>query len=229
MNASMLRARRGPALFRIPRIAAALLGVALINCGDVLVDVASDTGLGIYSESGQRLQPDVDVFIGTFSGGGAVLREVARDTRVRAEGKESLRTTVSASGPGFAGWYVAWGPGARAGDDGYTRDLSAYAGGSLKLSVRSPVDLEVGVRSGNVPAGVESSKSALSRAVGFAPGPGWQRLCIPLARFAGPAPGADLGRVKVLFVVAVSPASGGTGGADATFWIDDVRWDPRPC
>jgi hypothetical protein len=212
---------------RAARLAA--LGIALAGCGDGPVSPSSEGGLGIFSESGQRLRPDRDVFIGTFSGGGAVLGDFGRDTKVRAEGRESLRSTVSATGPGFAGWFVSWGNAARLPDQGYTRDMSAYAGGSLRLSVRSPVELEVGIRSGDVAAGTESSKVLLSRATTFAPGPGWQRLCVPLALMAGPSPAADLARIKILFVVAVSPATGGSGAAPATFWIDDVRWDGHPC
>jgi hypothetical protein len=219
--------------FRTPestRGALILLALLAAACGDEPIAPAEEAaGLGIYSESGQRLQPDVDVFIGTFSGGGAALSAFQADRSVHDEGSESLRATVSVPAAGFAGWFVAWGTASRVADDGYFRDMAAYTGGALRLSVRSPVDLEVGIRSGNVPAGTETSRTLLSAVAGFTPGPAWQRLCIPLAPLSGPAPAADLSRVKVLFVVASTPTSGGTGGAPATFWIDDVRWDPEPC
>lgn len=210
------------------RVAPVVVGVLIAGCGDGPFAPASQAGLGIYSETEQRLRPDRDVFIGTFSGGGAEFA-LQRDTRVRDEGAESLRSTVRTTGEGYAGWFVTWGTRSRAGDDAWTRDMSAYAGGSLRLSARATVELEVGIRSGNIRPGEESSRVLLSRSTRFIPGTGWQRLCIPLEQLAGPEPLADLSRIKVLFVVAVSRATGGTAGAQVSFWIDDVRWDTHPC
>jgi hypothetical protein len=107
--------------------------------------------------------------------------------------------------------------------------MTSYAGGSLRFWVRSTVDLEVGIRSGDVTAGRERSKVLLSRSTAWRPSDQWQRACIPLALLVGPNPKADLSRIKVLVVVAVSERTGGTGGVPVDVWLDDVRWEQRPC
>jgi hypothetical protein len=213
------------------------LGTRLLLATAVIVGCATSTepdasqvpGLGVLSESGNALRPDVDTFLGTFAGGGGVVAEIERDTETRVEGDESLRTTVRTSGDGFAGWFVSWGDAGLVADQSYTRDLSAYASGSLRFWLKSSTPLEAGIRSGNVTAGRETSKVILGEAYGFAPDDEWWRVCIPLTTLAGPHPRADLTRVKVLFVIASNAASGGTDGQSATFWVDDVRWLMTPC
>lgn len=189
---------------------------------------ADSTDLGIYRETAPSLRPDLDIFFGTLSGLGGVVGPFASDVANRAEGTTSLRLTVQTSGKGFAGWFTAWGDATRYADEGFTRDMSRFAGGSLRFAVNSPVNLEVGIRSGNVAAGSESSKVLLSQ-LWVAMGSGWKPVCLPMSLVTGPSPQADAKRIKILFVVAVSEGAGGTGGVPVTFWIDSVRWDTRPC
>jgi hypothetical protein len=200
-------------------------------CGSSDLTSPTDVGdsVGVFSETTPILTPDKDTFIGTFTGLGGSYTEFRPDNDVKKEGAASMRMTVRATGDGFAGWFVAWGDATHYTADTFTRDMSRYRDGSLRFWVLSPIDLEVGIRSGNVGAGFESSKTVLSR-VGFAPGPNWQPVCLTLSTLMGDTPKADAGRMKILFVIATSRPSGGTpGGAPVTFWVDDVRWDTRRC
>jgi hypothetical protein len=224
-------------LRRVMRVA---IAVTLTACGgpddeqDTTSPTSTPTGttpdtttIGVYSETPPMLTPDVQTFFGTFFGLGATLTDFRRDTDTKVEGTESLRATVNASGDGFAGWFISWGDASRVANEQFTTNQTRFAGGSVRFAVRSPVDLEVGIRGANTPPGLETSKVLLSR-LGFTPGANWARLCLPLAMVSGPSPLADLSRIKVLFVISTSHASRGTNGA-VTFFVDDVRWDTRPC
>ena len=208
-------------------------GVTLIRA---TVDGVSDTvtiksmseSIGIYSETTPVLRPDVDTYFGIFSGLGAIVTEFRDDSSTWKDGTVSLRTTARSSGNGFAGLFVAWGDNMHYADNNFTRDMSKYAGGSIRFWTRTPVDLEIGIRSGNVTAGAEASKTLLSR-LGVVPAMSWQWVCIPLAPLTGASPLADLGHTKIFFVASVNQTSGGTGGLPVTFWFDDVRWDTAPC
>lgn len=203
---------------------------ATVNARSATVTIRVDEHLGIYSETLPRLRPDIETYFGTFSGSGASLSDFRADNAIKMEGNESLRITISSSGTGFAGWYVAWGDSTRYADDTFTRDMSRFGGGSLRLWMRSATaaNFELGIRSGPVAAGSETSKILLSQ-LGLVAGPTWQRVCLPLLTLTGPSPLADLSRIKILWLVAVSQKSGGTGGIPVTIWFDDIRWDTRPC
>lgn len=191
-------------------------------------DREDEGSLGIVTETEPKLA-DADLFIGTFSGLGGAIPDFGADVTESVEGAMSMRATVSSQGDGFAGWFVSWGNASQVADDGFTRDMSAYVGGSLGFWVRSLVGLEVGIRSGDVFAGSETSKAVLGNSVGFLPDDSWRDVCLPLASFTSGQRPADLTRIKVFFVVAVNRASGGTRGALETFWIDDVRWEQSSC
>lgn len=186
--------------------------------------------LGIFSETGSTLEPDVNSFIGTFSGNGGDI-ELVTESNEKKEGSISLKATLSvnASSGGFAGWFVSWGNEDLADDNSYTRSMSSYGGGSIIFWVKSTINLEVGVRSGNVDPGDETSKVLLSDFQSFAPDNTWRRVCIPISLFEGTAPKADLSQIKVFFVIASNTPSGGTGGVSQSFWIDDVRWETNSC
>jgi hypothetical protein len=188
------------------------------------------SSLGIFSETGSTLQPDVNSFIGKFQGNGGQI-ELVTDANEKKEGSVSLKATlsVSASSGGYAGWFVSWGNLDLAEENSCTRNMSTYGGGSIVFWVKSTINLEVGVRSGNVQAGEESSKVLLSNFQSFAPDTTWRRVCIPLSLFQGAAPKADLSKIKVFFVIASNTPSGGTGGVLQSFWIDDVRWETNSC
>ncbi|WP_179137372.1 hypothetical protein [Candidatus Entotheonella palauensis] len=190
--------------------------------------------LGIFSESAEpSLIPEVDSFIGTFSGEGAVFNpeDFVEDTEDVIEGLISLRSTltVDADQRQFAGWFVSWGIEEEAGDNTVVRDMSTFQDGRLIFWVKSPINLEVGIRSGNIDAGRERSKILLSDVEGFAPDNIWHQLCVPIPTLVALDSRTDLSRIKVFFVIASNTASGGTGGMPATFLVDDVRWESIGC
>lgn len=196
-----------------------------------IVDLArsiSEESLGIFSETAPGcLLPDVHTFIGTFSGGGASFIEFVADSLERNEGAISMKSTLSvrASAGGYAGWFIGWGNADLVANESYTRDMTDYAEGSLVFSAKSRINLEVGIRSGNVSPGRETSKVLLKGYPSFAPDNKWHQVCIPLSVLEGRGSKADLSRIKVLFVVASNTPSGGTEGRSQSFWIDDVRWE----
>lgn len=203
----------------------------LINGCPTEPKVVSDLILGIYSETpSDRLRPDVDSFIGTFKGAGAIFNanDFIDDNTEVQEGGISKKSTMSVDGSKgqYAGWFVQWGN--RESPDSETRDMSTFEGGNLSFWVKSSINLEVGIRSGNVqPPGTETSKVILSRNSypPFEPDNEWHKISIPLSDFTGEAPKADLSQIKIFFVVSSNTPSGGTGGVPKTFWIDDVRWE----
>jgi hypothetical protein len=204
------------------------LVTATIDGRSDTVTMSVSESIGIFSETPPRLIPDTDTRFGIFVSPGADGRNFTTDVNVKVEGAGSLKFTVTTDDAQFAGWYVAYGDSLRYTDNAHTRDMAKYALGSIRFWVNSPVNLEVGIRSGNVPAGAELSKKLLSD-LGVQPGTTWKEVCVPLPQLSGNSVLADLTRIKILFVVAVNESSGGTDGNPVTFWVDDVRWDTRPC
>jgi len=193
----------------------------------VMLEVLGD--LGVFSEMADEiLEPGDNAFIGAFEGPNSTI-VIEEDDTIRRFGAVSMKATISVdeTAGGFAGWFVSWGDAST--DDTFVRDMSAYQQSGLQFWVKSPINLEVGVRSGNVPAGSETSRVLLSDVSAFAPDDVWRQVCIPIANFEGPSPKADLSRIKVFFVITSNVASGGTGGAEVMFWVDDVLWISTPC
>jgi hypothetical protein len=195
-----------------------------------IVPACTGASLGIYSETAtERLRPDIDSYIGTYSGSGAIFNPsgFVDDNVDVKEGGISKRATMTVNGASgqFAGWYVQWGTVGT--PDANARDMTAFTGGVLTFWVKSTINLEIGIRSGNVAPGNETSKIILSNYSPFRADSTWYKVSIPVSDFAGSAPKADLSRIKVLFNVASNTPSGGTGGIAKTFWIDDVRWECR--
>ena len=69
-----------------------------------------------------------------------------------------------------------------------TRDLSNFVGGYLKFSVKSPVDLLVGIRSGDMLESQKDSKMLLSEYSNFLPDNNWHEMTIPLKDFNPSSP-----------------------------------------
>lgn len=210
--------------------AASLAALLIIGLGIRLVGTvgAREVVPAIFAETPSTFHPDAEVLLSVFQGRGGTA-ELTEDDTVAVEGNSSLRCTVRASGNGFAGWFVSWGDESQAGDNSFTRDMSVYRGGSLVFWVKTPIDLSLGVRSGNVKPGSETSEILLSAAHAGEPSDTWQRVCVPLSVFEGGPGGADLTRMKVFFKVESNTDSRGTGGEATTFWIDDVHWEVSPC
>jgi len=201
----------------------------LMNCKDdkpLIVDPCKDQILGIYSESAiDRIIYDVNSYIGTIQGNGGNWSGFVDDNNEKIEGGISKRMTITVDGSRnqWAGWFVQWG--VIGSPETVNKDMSAFDGGMLTFWVKTTVNLEVGIRSANVPPGTETSKVYLNNYPPFAPNDVWQKVTIPLSHFIGSPPKADLKQIKILFVVASNTPSGGTSGNPATFWIDDIRWE----
>ena len=194
----------------------------------ISMKIAGDLSFGIFSETTPtRLVPDVDAFIGTFSGGGAVFNDFLADSTEKAEGLLSLKSTLSveAARNQFAGWFISWGASEHVGNDSFTRDMLSFMEGRLLFWVKSPINLEVGIRTGNIRAGEEESKILLNDIASFAADNTWRQVCIPLVEFVSRDVRTDFSQVKVFFVISSSPATGGTGGTPRSFWVDDIRWE----
>ena len=189
-----------------------------------------DQILGIYSETApERLIHDTNSYIGTYSGpdqNPGIIHEFVDDNAEVQEGGISKKTTVTVDGSlgQWAAWFVQWG---RIGTpDTETRNMSSFEGGNLTFWIKSQINLEIGIRSGNVPPGTETSKVILSNYPPFTPDDQWHRVSIPLSDFTGSSPPkANLRQIKIFFNVASNTPSGGTGGVPKTFWIDDIRWE----
>lgn len=202
----------------------------LMNCKDdkpiTVEPPCEDKVLGIYSETAtDRLRPDVDSFFGAINGNGGSLSEFVDDNVVKIEGGISKRMTITVDGTQgqWAGWFVQ--NGTIVSPETEAKDMSAFKDGVLTFWVKTTINLEVGIRSSDVPPGMETSKVYLNNYPPFTPHGAWQKVSIPLAHFTGPHPKANLSKIKIFFVVASNTPSGGTGGNPATFWIDDVRWE----
>ena len=78
-------------------------------------------------------------------------------------------------------------------------------------------------------AGTETSKVHLENFPPFARDNEWHLVCVPLDNFEGGSPKADLTKIKILFVISSNVPTGGTGGVQQVFYVDDVRWIDRSC
>lgn len=137
------------------------------------------------------------------------------------EGGESLKTHFAVTDPvGFSGFYVQSGTDP---DNPTTVNMSHLASGTLRFWVRTPRDLEIGLRSSDVPAGRET-KVSLSL-LGVPADNQWHGVAIPISRlsnrFYGGSGTTDLSKVLALFIADT------LGNSNGDFLIDNVRWDLR--
>jgi hypothetical protein len=207
----------------------------LMNCSadkPIIVEPpCEDQILGIYSETASnRLVPGIDTFIGIDKHLNATFSEsdFIDDSQDHKEGGISKKATMSVDGSKgqWAVWFIQWGQ--EGSPESETIDMSAYADGTLSFWVKSSINLEIGIRSGNIDPNEARSKVYLNNYSSFKDDNVWHRLSIPIPDFLGSnaqKPLADLKQIKILFAVASNTPSGGTGGVPKTFWIDDVRWE----
>lgn len=131
----------------------------------------------------------------------------------------------------FQGLAVQWGVGAS--PDTVTRNMANYYSGSLRFWFKGPAaatteldtKLMVGIRSGNVPAGKETSQVLLSNYVAF--DNQWHAVTIPFSAFAKGRPFADLSRTKIFLVLSAAGSLSTTDETQRTFYLDNVRWDTQ--
>jgi hypothetical protein len=185
---------------------------------------------GIYSETSKGVSLDVDGYMGiSYGGGGQFVPnpdsgfvDVRNDV---PEGSVCKKTTINVGATGqWAIWFVQYG---LTSSDEVTKDMSYYKKGKIKFWVKAEPaikDLLVGIRSGNVRAGEETSKVLLSNYPSFKVDNQWHEVSIPISDFLGNSPKADIMQIKVFFTIGSS--SGETHGTNgnATFWVDNVYW-----
>lgn len=190
----------------------------------IMITACDADEIGIFSESTYyNVVPDVNSFTGIIVKGRAICDSFRIDSVVKREGEFSRKISMSvASRNESCGWFVQHG--VEGTSNAFTRDLTKFIGGYLKFSVKSSVDLLVGIRSGNVLSGQEDSKVLLSDYSNFSPDDNWHDISIPLKDFAGSPPKADFTEIKVLFEILSEQRSGGTGGSSESVWVDNVRW-----
>ncbi len=130
----------------------------------------------------------------------------------------------------FQGMAIQWGVGAS--PDTHVLDMSTYYSGSIRFWIKGDATatelrnkLTLGIRSGNIPAGKETSSVKLSDYVTF--NGQWQPVVIPLSALAKGRPFADLSRTKVFFVLSVAGTLLPTAELQRTVYIDNVRWDTQ--
>lgn len=185
-------------------VAAAALLVGCIGEGDAVLDPRA--GAIVYGAG------TIAGYLGTFSSpGDAILLE----TRAEPEGWVLHAASMVKQG-GWAGWFIEVGTS----QPGEVRDLSVYAGGSIRLRVRGTRDLEFAVRSGNLIAGRERSKVLLST-YGFAPDGEWHDVALPIRSLAVKEPFLALEQVEVLAALTHVARQQGEAGA---FAVESIRW-----
>ncbi|OVE77090.1 hypothetical protein BVX98_03680, partial [bacterium F11] len=127
---------------------------------------------------------------------------------------------------GFQGAGIQSGP--LLSPDTLTRDFSMYDNGSLQFLFKGPSsdtslrdNLILGIRSGNVRAGFESSKVFLRDYVDF--DDQWHGVIVPLTHFTGAKPLADLSRMKIYFNIAYVGSLDTNTEAERTVFLDNIR------
>jgi len=186
---------------------------------------------GILSETvADGVKLNVDSYLGVSFGGGGNFVPNANsgfvdDDSVYKEGSVSKRSTVNVGPSGdWVVWFVQ--NGLEGSSDSKVKDMSEFKGGSLIFWIKCEPevqDLLVGIRSGNVKAGEETSKVKLSN-YGLITDNNWHEYKILLSDFEGTKPKADLSQIKVFFTIGCSSRETGETEGDATFWVDYVTW-----
>ncbi len=181
----------------------------------------SNATFGIVSETVAGLVLDTDSKLQTFQGGGAQAIVLSDDFANAPEGSKSIKAVVNQPAAGFSGWTVQWG--LETTTDAFVKDMTTYYDGSIRFWFKAPAALQnvtnLGIRSGNVPAGKETSKVLLRNYTTF--DNTWRAVTIPIADLAKSRPFADISRTKIFFGIYVEGSSGGS----QSFWVDNVRWD----
>lgn len=178
---------------------------------DVIVEgITWNFSFNVYSDQGAAGYIGVDKNTGSSF-------EIITDNTTSTEGSESMKATYDIVGDGWGSWYCEeGGP-----DRNERKNMMEYEAGYLVFDVKTEVDLEIGIRSSNIPAGNEKSKGMLSE-YGILLDGQWQEVYIPLSDFKLKEPELDFKRIEVYFNVAVVGKK--VGAASGEFWIDDVRW-----
>jgi hypothetical protein len=167
-----------------------------------------------------------DIFISTISteGPGEVQSEWGRegvldvwlDNPVEA-GYPAVKASCTVTNTGWAGVFFHEGELIV----GTSEDLSDFNQGYLHFWVKTPVDLEVSVRSVNISPGDETSQLMLSQ-YGIPADNNWHRVYIALDDFRLRDERIDFARMKIFLNVAVVGPE--VGSFNGTFFISDIKY-----
>lgn len=180
--------------------------------------IISNQSFNVYSDAG------AGGFVGVSEGpaGSATDLTLAEQPTGGVEGQKFMRATYTLRNtPGlqdaFAVWFVE--------QENFSRFMRAYESGYLRFNVRTTRDLEVSIRSENIPPGSNTAKFRLSE-LGIPLDGNWQEVVIPLADFKARTSAPNLlnfDQVKTFFAIAALSSMGGEA-TNATFDIDNVKW-----
>jgi hypothetical protein len=156
-------------------------------------------------------------YVGEYYGNSGSLT-LSDDYSNYVEGIKSQKAEFSLpNSNSYAGWYVE--EGGAGGNE--TRYMVGFNTGYLYFWVKTSKDVEIGIRSNNIPAGNETSKVKLSE-LGVQLNNQWQEVSIPMSLFRQKDSRLDFSQMVVYFNAAVMGNISGTGSG--TFWIDNVLW-----
>lgn len=181
-----------------------------------LVSVANivfNNSFNVYSDLGPG------GFVGASQGGTGSNMALNELTGTPPEGSKFMRATMTVGNTagqtdGFALWFVE--------EPSGTRFLHFFSNGYLQFYVKTPVDLQVAIRSANIPAGSELSKVRLSD-FGVPLDNNYQKVVIPLDYFKQLDPRLDFDNMKTFFAIGGIATQIGTV-SNTVFDVDDVKW-----
>jgi len=190
---------------------------------------AQDTTLGLLSETIPGLIFGTDSDFGTYFDATVPAASITTSDELTdfREGSKSTKVVLNvpaSTPPHFAGFFIQQGVGA---NETVVRNMSDYYDGSIRFWLKAPAalsgKLDMSIRTGGV--GAELSKVTIGASHGMVYDNTWRAIVVPVAQLAKAVPFAELSRMKVLFNMSVSAASG--SGGTQTFYIDNIRWDTR--
>lgn len=159
--------------------------------------------------------------LGTFDGGsGDIIGLDVVDDPEAPEGQNLLEVAFTVRETGWAGLFFEEG---NFGPDSVAYMCHFMSEGYLRFWIKSTVDVRIGIRSENIPAGGERSKVWL-RSDGYANLQGeWEEVAIPLHDFDELEQRLRCDQVAVFFMAAAEGRHYGNA-TSGTFKLDHIRW-----
>lgn len=196
-----------------------LIGIHLNNCFAKEFGVFSETIPGCILQDPVYFNPNACCIIGTDNDKFGSSIQLFDDDGDKKEGLVSMKSEINVVGSGgWVCWFVHWGIEWERED--IVIDMSKYVNGLLKFWIKTPIELEIGIRSGNISPGSEKSKVYLSNYCTI--DNKWHEVSIPLSAFKNKDYRLDFTKIKIFFNVAKEGSTGGT----VYFGVDNVRWVP---
>ena len=135
--------------------------------------------------------------------------------------ESSIRARYWVTSDGYAGFFVQEG---ELTDTTSTKNMSGFSDGYINFWVRTPVDLEIGIRSNNIQSGSDMSKAMLSD-YNIAADNAWHEVYIALNDFKLWDSRTNFGLMKVFFNIAVVGELASVLSDD--FFISNIRYVRR--